>query len=61
MKGCLDRFQGSAETVSVNDFSTLYTLFDHEHLIGNIRWLLGRLSENSGKKFVRVTYGGPFG
>ena len=60
MKGCLDRFQGSAETVSVNDFSTLYTLFDHEHLIGNIRWLLGRLSENSGKKFVRVTYGGAF-
>ena len=51
-----DRVNGEALTISINDFSTLYTLFDHDHLLGNISWLLQRLSKNSGTYFIRVSY-----
>ena len=56
LKAGLDRFQGNAVTISVNDFSTLYTLFDHEHLIRNMTWLLDRLGKNSGCNTVKVGY-----
>ena len=46
----LDSLSGNARSISINDFSTLYTLFDHGHLIGNTAWLLDRLSINAGKK-----------
>ena len=48
--------QGNAETISINDFSTLYTLFDHNHLLANIFWLLDKLSKNSGKRFIKVGF-----
>ena len=48
-----DKVHGRANSISVNDFSTLYTLFDHDHLLANMTWLLGKLSKNSGKNFVR--------
>ena len=41
-------------TISINDFSTLYTLFDHEHLLGNISWLLHRLAKNSNHRHIRI-------
>ena len=47
-----DMFDGAyslVASISINDFSTLYTLFDHDHLLSNIRWLLDTLSKNSGK------------
>ena len=44
----LDRFQGDARLISVNDFSTLYTLFEHDHLVSNMTWLLDKLSKISG-------------
>ena len=47
---------GEALTISINDFSTLYTLFEHDHLLSNISWLLQRLSKNSGSNFIRVSY-----
>ena len=44
------------ESISINDFSTLYTLFDHEHLLGNISWLLHKLSRNSNMRHIRIDY-----
>ena len=55
VKGMFGKAQGEALTISINDFSTLYTLFDHDHLLGNISWLLQRLSKNSGSNFIRVS------
>ena len=36
------------------NFSTLYTLFDHDHLLSNITWLLQKLSKNSGMHHIRI-------
>ena len=41
-------------SISINDFSTLYTLFDHEHLLANISWLLHRLAKNSNHRHIRI-------
>ena len=49
-----DGLDGNAESISINDFSTLYTLFDHEHLLGNISWLLSKLSKNKGMQYISV-------
>ena len=43
-----------AVSISINDFSTLYTLFDHEHLLANISWLLHRLAKNSNLRHIRI-------
>ena len=43
VKGMFSKAHGEALSISINDFSTLYTLFDHDHLLGNIKWLLERL------------------
>ena len=56
VKAMFDKAQGEALSISINDFSTLYTLFDHDHLLGNIAWLFQRLGKNSGFQFVRVSY-----
>ena len=56
LKDGLDRFMGDARSISINDFSTLYTLFEHDHLIRNMTWLLERLSKNSGCGSVKVSY-----
>ena len=52
-----DSTQVLAESISINDFSTLYTTFDHEHLLSNMNWLLSKLSRNSGMTFIRVGHG----
>ena len=44
-----DDAYGKVDSITINDFSTLYTLFDHDHLLHNIKWLLETLSKNSGK------------
>ena len=31
-------------------------LFDHDHLLSNIRWLLDTLSKNSGKSCIKIDY-----
>ena len=54
VKGMFDSVSGDAVSISINDFSTLYTLFDHDHLLGNISWLIHKLSKNSGFQFVRI-------
>ena len=41
-------------SISINDFSTLYTLFDHEHLLANISWLLHKLAKNSNHIHIRI-------
>ena len=56
VKGMLDLASGNAHSISINDFSTLYTLFDHDHMLGNISWLLGKLSKNSGLYQERVNH-----
>ena len=56
LKDGLDRFTGDARSISINDFSTLYTLFEHDHLIRNMTWLLERLGKNSGCNSVKVSY-----
>ena len=56
----LDRFKGNAATISVNDFFTLFALFEHNHLISNITWLLGSLSKYSGCHSIRVSHEGSF-
>ena len=56
LKAGLDRFQGDARLISVNDFSTLYTLFEHNHLVSNMTWLLDKLSKNSGCQSISVGY-----
>jgi len=60
LKHNFDSFQGNAESISINDFSTLYTLFEHGHLMRNVRWLLDRLAKNSGMQCVKVTYEGAY-
>ena len=52
----LDGANGEANSISINDFSTLYTLFDQNHLLDNIRWLLDTLSKNSGKLCIKIDY-----
>ena len=54
VKGMFDNANGEAVSISINDFSTLYTLFDHDHLLGNISWLLSKLGKNSGCQYIRV-------
>ena len=54
VKAMFESASGLARSISINDFSTLYTLFDHDHLLSNITWLLSRLSKNSGMHHVRV-------
>ena len=56
VKEMFGKAHGGALTISINDFSTLYTLFDHDHLLGNISWVMQRLSKNSGSNFIRVSY-----
>ena len=34
--------------------TTLYTLFDHDHLLSNITWLFSKLSKNSGLHHIRI-------
>ena len=60
LKGNLDMLSGRAVSISINDFSTLYTLFDHGNLRGNISWLVDRLSKHAGKGFVRMKIGGAY-
>ena len=55
VKQMFDKAQ-DAISISINDFSTLYTLFDHEHLLGNISWLLHKLSRNSSMRHIRIGY-----
>ena len=56
VKEMFDSAHGQAVSISINDFSTLYTLFDHDYLISNISWLLSKLSKNSGKQHIRIGY-----
>ena len=56
VKDMFSSAEGLADQISINDFSTLYTLFDHDHLLRNITWLLDKLAKNSGMNFVRVGY-----
>ena len=56
VKDMLDGANGEANSISINDFSTLYTLFDQNHLLDNIRWLLDTLSKNSGKLCIKIDY-----
>ena len=58
LKDGLDRFHGNARSISINDFATLYTLFEHDHLVRNMTWLLDRLSKNSGNNFIHVSHAG---
>ena len=56
LKVSLDSYNGDARSISINDFSTLYTLFEHDHLVRNMTWLLDRLSKNSGCQYVHVAH-----
>ena len=56
VKDMFDNAHGLVDSISINDFSTLYTLFDHNHLLGNMRMLFEMLSKNSGKNCIEVTY-----
>ena len=56
VKQMFDSATMAVNSISINDFSTLYTLFDHDHLLGNVSWLLGRLSKNSGYRHFRIGY-----
>ena len=56
VKNMFDGIHGKANTISINDFSTLYTLFDHNHLLKNMTWLLGTLSKNSGKQCIKLDF-----
>ena len=31
-------------------------MFDHDHLLSNIQWLLDTLSKNSGKSCIKIDY-----
>ena len=55
VKGMFDK-ANNVQSISINDFSTLYTLFDHDHLLGNIKWLLHKLSKNSNMRHIKVAY-----
>ena len=54
VKAIFDSVSGVAESISINDFSTLYTLFDHDHLLSNITWLISKLSKNSGLYHAKI-------
>ena len=54
VKNMLDNLQGKARSISINDFSTLYTLFNHDHLLGNISWMLSKLARNSGCSYISI-------
>ena len=54
VKNMFDGAYGIANSISINDFSTLYTTFDHNHLLCNITWLLNKLSKNSGLNHVKI-------
>ena len=54
VKGMFDK-ANNVQSISINDFSTLYTLFDHDHLLGNIKWLLQKLSKNSNMRHIKVS------
>ena len=56
VKDMFDGAAGEASNISINDFSTLYTLFDHDHLLRNMKWLLETLSKNSGKSCIKVDF-----
>ena len=56
VKDMFDGAAGEASNISINDFSTLYTLFDHDHLLKNMKWLLETLSRNSGKSCIKVDF-----
>ena len=55
VKSMFDSAAVPVTSISINDFSTLYTLFDHEHLLGNITWLLQKLAKNSGHRHLKVS------
>ena len=54
VKEMFSKADGGVDRISINDFSTLYTLFDHDHLLGNITWLLEKLGRNSGMSCIRI-------
>ena len=54
VKGMFDQAH-DVQSISINDFSTLYTLFDHEHLLGNMKWLLQKLAKNSNYRHIRLS------
>ena len=56
VKGMFNKAHGETLSISINDFSTLYTLFEHDHLLSNIKWLLDRLSKNSSRYHIKVSY-----
>ena len=56
LKKQFDFFKGKATEISINDFSTLYTLFEHDHLMTNMVWLVNRLSKNSGMRYIKVGF-----
>lgn len=45
-----------AETISINDFSTLYTLFEHDHIKLNMKWLFDKLQGNKKCDFIKVGF-----
>ena len=56
VKQMFDNLHGKAKTITINDFSTLYTLFDHNHLLTNMSWLLQKLGKNKGMGYISVGY-----
>ena len=56
VKDMFDNAHGKVDSISINDFSTLYTLFDHDHLLSNMRWLLETLSKNSDYNCIKIEY-----
>ena len=56
VKDMFSSAEGLAGRISINDFSTLYTLFDHDHLLRNMTWLLDKLAKNSGMGYIRIGY-----
>ena len=58
VKGMFDGLHCRAASITINDFLTLYTLFDHGHLQGNIFWLLSKLGKNRGMGYISLGYKG---
>ena len=58
LKNLLDSYgeNKKAVSISINDFSTLYTLFEHEHIKANMEWLIGLLQRNKKKEYIRIGY-----
>ena len=54
IKKIFDSLEGKAKSITINDFSTLYTLFNHEHLLDNISWIFSKLSKNSGCAYITI-------